>query len=81
MKYQEIAKDMASKINNGFYTDRLPSEADLMEEYATSRNTIRNALDTLYNQGIIKRIQGSGCFVRSAAWTKKRDQYGKQSRF
>ena len=31
MKYQEIAKDMASKINNGFYTDRLPSEADLME--------------------------------------------------
>lgn len=33
MKYQEIAKDMASKINNGFYTDRLPSEADLMEKY------------------------------------------------
>ena len=54
MKYQEIAKDMASKINNGFYTDRLPSEADLMEKYATSRNTIRNALDALYNQGVIK---------------------------
>lgn len=63
MKYQEIAKDMASKINNGFYTDRLPSEADLMEKYATSRNTIKNALDALYNQGVIKRIQGSGCFV------------------
>ena len=63
MKYQEIAKDMASKINNGFYTDRLPSEADLMEKYATSRNTIRNALDALYNQGVIKRVQGSGCFV------------------
>ena len=63
MKYQEIAKDMASKINNGFYKDRLPSEADLMEKYATSRNTIRNALDALYNQGVIKRIQGSGCFV------------------
>ena len=55
MKYQEIAKDMASKINNGFYTDRLPSEADLMEKYATSRNTIKNALDALYNQGVIKR--------------------------
>lgn len=63
MKYQEIAKDMASKINNGFYTDRLPSEADLMEKYATSRNTIKNALDALYNQGVIKRVQGSGCFV------------------
>ena len=40
MKYQEIAKDMASKINNGFYTDRLPSEADLMEKYAADASSI-----------------------------------------
>lgn len=63
MRYQEIARDLADKINNKYYTDKLPSESELMEEYSTSRNTVRNALDTLYNQGIIKRVQGSGCFV------------------
>lgn len=63
LKYQEVAKDLAHKIFNKAYTDKLPSEGELLEEYEVSRNTIRNALGILYNQGLIKRIQGSGYFI------------------
>ncbi|APX71432.1 GntR family transcriptional regulator [Companilactobacillus allii] len=66
LKYQEIASDLANKVNNHDYTDKLPSEGELMTEYDASRNTIRNSLDILYNQGLIKRIQGSGYFVNTA---------------
>ena len=63
LKYQEVAKDLAHKIFTKAYTDKLPSEGELLEEYEVSRNTIRNALGILYNQGLIKRIQGSGYFI------------------
>lgn len=41
----------------------LPSEAELTLEYAVSRNTVRNSLDLLRKEGLIKRVQGSGTFV------------------
>lgn len=63
LKYQEVAKDLVNKIYQHVYTDKLPSEGELLAEYEVSRNTIRNALGILYNQGLIKRIQGSGYFV------------------
>lgn len=63
LKYQEVAKDLVNKIFSKVYTDKLPSEGELLEEYEVSRNTIRNALGILYNQGLIKRIQGSGYFI------------------
>jgi GntR family transcriptional regulator len=45
---------------------RLPSEAELAEEFKVSRTTIRNSLSMLANQGIIVRKQGSGTFVNHA---------------
>lgn len=63
LKYQQVAHDLAEKINQQVYTDKLPSEIELMDQYNVSRNTIRNALNILYSQGIIRRIQGSGYFI------------------
>lgn len=62
-KYQDIAKLLVDKIYSHTFIDKLPSEGELMEEYQVSRNTIRSALGILYNQGLIRRIQGSGYFV------------------
>jgi len=63
LKYQQVANDLAHKIECQVYTKRLPRENQLIKEYGVSRNTIRSALDILANQGIIKRIQGSGYFI------------------
>lgn len=63
LKYKKVAFEISRQIADGKYTDKLPSEAELVEKYNTSRNTIRNAMDALFEQGLIKRVQGSGYFV------------------
>lgn len=66
LKYKEIAQDIADKINKKTFTEKIPSESELMDMYSVSRNTVRNAVDVLYNQGLIKRIQGSGYFINQS---------------
>ncbi len=63
LKYKEIAQDIAHKIASGTFTGKLPSESQLMDMYLVSRNTVRNAINVLYDQGLINRIQGSGYFI------------------
>lgn len=43
---------------------RLPSEAELAEQLAVSRPTLRDALRMLVERGLILRRQGQGTFVR-----------------
>lgn len=45
--------------------DQLPSEAELVSAYAVSRATVRQALKTLENQGLIITYRGRGSFVAS----------------
>lgn len=42
---------------------RLPSERTLSAELGVARNTVREALDVLESQGVIRRRPGSGSFV------------------
>jgi GntR family transcriptional regulator len=43
--------------------DRLPSEQELAERFAVSRNTVREALEELETLGLIRRRWGHGTFV------------------
>ncbi|KRM86765.1 GntR family transcriptional regulator [Lacticaseibacillus thailandensis] len=61
--YHEIAEDIIRSIHEGLYTDKLPTEAELMATYDVSRNTIRRAIDVIYQRGLLRRIQGSGYYV------------------
>lgn len=44
--------------------ERLPSEQELATEYGVSRQTMRRALATLQNEGLIVSRQGLGTFVK-----------------
>ena len=55
-KYQEVVEDIIHKIENNEYTDKLPTEDQLIEQYQVSRNTIRNAIRTLKKQGTLFSI-------------------------
>ncbi|GAB4086330.1 GntR family transcriptional regulator [Myceligenerans cantabricum] len=64
--YQRIADQIRDRITTGELAEgtKLPSESQLMEEFATSRNTVRNALGELESEGLISTAQGRGSFVR-----------------
>jgi GntR family transcriptional regulator len=49
---------------------RLPSEPTLSEHFGVSRTTVRQALDSLVQQGLIRKEKGRGVFVtrRSPSW-------------
>ncbi|MFL6215445.1 MAG: LacI family DNA-binding transcriptional regulator [Blastocatellia bacterium] len=67
-KHQQISKELLRAIADGEYVEgqRLPSEADLVARFATSRPTVARALQTLQQQGVIERRVGSGSYVRRA---------------
>jgi GntR family transcriptional regulator len=43
--------------------DRLPSEAELSQEYDVNRLTVRRALNELNQRGLIETVHGKGSFV------------------
>jgi GntR family transcriptional regulator len=63
--YYQLAQILRGQIRLGALSagKDLPSERDLMKEYALSRNTVRQALDQLEREGLVVRTQGSGTRV------------------
>jgi len=63
--YQQLAADLRLKIKDGTLPpgSRIPSELELTRQYGVSRVTVRQALEILNEEGLIKRSQGKGTFV------------------
>jgi len=60
-RVRDVLRD---RILGGGYEDGLlPTEHELMLEYAESRGAVREALAMLRDEGMIERRQGSGTFV------------------
>jgi GntR family transcriptional regulator of arabinose operon len=68
-KHQQIYKELLRAIAEGVYVEgqRLPSEAELVTRFDTSRPTVARALQRLQQQGVIERRVGSGSYVRRAS--------------
>jgi GntR family transcriptional regulator len=58
-----VADVLRHQIHAGGYPDGLPSEADLAGEFFVSRNTVREALATLKDEGLIDRGPRTGTHV------------------
>ncbi|MBV9106363.1 MAG: GntR family transcriptional regulator [Verrucomicrobia bacterium] len=64
-KYQQVFDAIKEAILSGRYEpgQKLPSEANLLDEFATSRITIIRALRDLQQRGLVQRRVGSGTYV------------------
>jgi GntR family transcriptional regulator len=58
-----VADVLRHQIHSGAYDDSLPGETALATEFSVSRNTIREALSTLKNEGLIERGPKIGTHV------------------
>lgn len=63
--YQQIAEDLRAQIESGVLAQgaQLPTELELGDRYASSRNTIRDAIKRLTSQGLVETRPGQGTFV------------------
>jgi GntR family transcriptional regulator len=61
----EVANQILNAIREDVYIpgDKLPSEPDLAEQMGVSRNTLREAMNTLIEKGYLYRQRGIGTFI------------------
>lgn len=66
IKHRQVFQHLLAEIESGRLRDgdRLPSEAELVKDFASSRPTVARALRDLQNQGLVERKVGSGTYVR-----------------
>ena len=64
-KYQSLADVLRQEIAAGQYPleSALPTEAELSRRFSVSRQTVRQAVNLLENDGMVYRRQGSGTYV------------------
>lgn len=65
-KHRKLFEELGQAIQKGAFApgQRLPTEAELMQQYGVSRTTVTRTLRDLENRGVIWRRRGSGTFVK-----------------
>ncbi len=68
LKYAILAQRLRQDIENGVYpkASRLPGENDLVDTTGYSRQTVRKAMQILEEEGLTRRVRGSGTYVEGA---------------
>ena len=68
-KYQALKETLIEQIRAGAFAEEfpIPSEAELSAKYSVSRNTVRQAMKELENEGYLYRARGKGTFIRNVS--------------
>lgn len=64
--YVQLAKLLKRKIGAGLFLpgEMLPSESELRSFYKVSQMTVRQAINILAGDGVVRSLQGKGTFVK-----------------
>lgn len=65
----QVIEQLRAQITAGVWDigDRIPTEAELAQLTGTSRNTVREAVQSLVHAGLLERRQGSGTYVLASS--------------
>jgi DNA-binding FadR family transcriptional regulator len=65
---EQVIEQLRAQITSGNWAvgARIPTESELSQLTATSRNTVREAVQSLVHAGLLERRQGSGTYVLAA---------------
>ncbi len=76
-KYRKIIEWVHENINNGKlqYGDKMSSENELSAMFGLSRQTVRHAVDILEQEGVVRRIQGSGTYIGCNQRQNRQEKY------
>jgi GntR family phosphonate transport system transcriptional regulator len=65
--WRQVADGIERSIANGSFAagERLPGEMEIAETYRVNRHTVRRALATLSERGLVRAERGSGTYVEA----------------
>jgi DNA-binding GntR family transcriptional regulator len=63
--WRQLADELRADIRAGKLPSGrvMPSETTLMQTHGLARGTVRKAIDTLQDEGLVVRVQGRGTYV------------------
>ena len=64
--WAQLESQLKQRLDSGEFADRFPTDSELVEEYAVSRHTVREAVRHLNKSGILRRERGRGTVVNHA---------------
>jgi GntR family transcriptional regulator len=66
-KYRLVAKALRGEIEAGTWLAgaRMPAEQDLMKRFDVAHMTIRQAVSSIVEEGVLQPVQGRGWVARS----------------
>lgn len=75
----DVKWDIETKIISGEYTggSKIPTIVELIEKYNIGKTTAQKIITALYNEGIIVKKVGIGCFVKPFVRQKLFEQHEK----
>lgn len=70
--YVQLMEELETSIRNGVYKpgDKIMTEAEMTKEYGVSLITVRKAVGSLMEKGLVVRKQGKGTFVTKPKYSR-----------
>lgn len=70
--YVQLMEELETSIRNGVYKpgDKIMTEAEVAKEYGVSLITVRKAVGSLMEKGLVVRKQGKGTFVTKPKYSR-----------
>jgi GntR family transcriptional regulator len=63
--WAQLLEQLRWRLAQGEFVERFPTDRELMRDYAVSRQTVREAVRRLADEGLVRRERGRGTRVRS----------------
>jgi GntR family transcriptional regulator len=61
--WKRVRLDLEDRLAGGEFGERFPTDRELTDHYGVSRHTVREAVRSLQEDGLIVRLRGRGSFV------------------
>jgi GntR family transcriptional regulator len=63
--WAQVLGDLRRRLAEGEFSDRFPTDQELVDDYGVSRHTVREAVRRIHAEGILDRRRGRGTYVKN----------------